>query len=98
MIRTPTRLTLTDTLIPYTTLFRSPQIPPPAAPAALTAQTDESIRSRPRRQRRVSRDGPPDVPSRMPRIEVSVESLRPYSTIYAVFTFRSEEHTLTSSP
>src|SRR3546814_6353330 len=44
MIRRPPRSTRTDTLFPYTTLFRSPPPDAPAAPGAATADMEPSAR------------------------------------------------------
>src|SRR3546814_8586169 len=47
MIRRPPRSTRTDTLFPYTTLFRSPAARPVPAPRHHAARADDRARGRP---------------------------------------------------
>src|SRR3546814_1341214 len=78
MIPRPPRSTRTDTLFPYTTLFRSPEVPPVATNlAALSALSVQS---------KIDEvEETPEVVAAMPEPEVEPE---PRSTLK-----RSEEHT-----
>src|SRR3546814_943198 len=94
MIRRPPRSTLTDTLLPYTTLFRS------GFSAART--TEDADQGRPRRRRtrrgamgpvgegRGTRDagGPPSRPSRSEEHTSELQSLMSIS--YAVFCLKKK--------
>src|SRR3546814_2360381 len=69
MIRRPPRSTRTDTLFPYTTLFRSPDVPPPPRPSS-RCRSPEIPPARPPRQEASSDVGavsPPDPRCRLPR-------------------------------
>src|SRR3546814_6448252 len=93
MIRRPPRSTRTDTLFPYTTLFRSAQRhPQPRSPAAPTAaQPDypaQLLSPDPRNFRATRQEEPPTTPTTHAPKQAA-ETPRQTS----VQTIRSEEHT-----
>src|SRR3546814_3294700 len=81
MIRRPPRSTLTDTLFPYTTLFRSPPAGAPAAAAAGCAPA-ESVSETP---------APRRAPARSEEHTSELQSLMRIS--YAVFCLKTKTHT-----
>src|SRR3546814_19714505 len=69
MIRRPPRSTRTDTLFPYTTLFRSPSPPPQPRPARACPRTTGRVcHHRPREVTRSDAHGWPPAPRRVIQI------------------------------
>src|SRR3546814_1562378 len=92
MIRRPPRSTRTDTLFPYTTLFRSPTARPGAAfrrpPRRACARTRPSVRRRPVPARGRRRSG---AGRRCPRSEEHTSELQSLMRIsYAVFCLKKK--------
>src|SRR3546814_4551294 len=102
MIRRPPRSTRTDTLFPYTTLFRSDPHPPlrPPGPSADRARCRASgwtsSRPRPKSPRSPPRGGRAR-PARYPRSEEHTSELQSLMRIsYAVFCLKKKKYKLVS--
>src|SRR3546814_12016717 len=86
MIRRPPRSTRTDTLFPYTTLFRSEQQKTDQDRGGLEIFTDH-------RERRIAA-GPGDEPREQhPEQALADDEARRQQDAHAAMEFRSEEHT-----
>src|SRR3546814_1240883 len=100
MIRRPPRSTRTDTLFPYTTLFRSHERPAPAACAIFVIARGRTHRNAPRSHRRLSSHLTRSSLRNLPRchsFETHRRNIRHKTSQLSVreniYRFRSEEHT-----
>src|SRR3546814_5815899 len=104
MIRRPPRSTRTDTLFPYTTLFRSPAASPPTGRRQGSRRRPGSIsrRSAPKGRRRRRRRRPVRVPegrNRHGRSEEHTSELQSLMRIsYAVFCLKKKNKHNTTAP
>src|SRR3546814_6561355 len=89
MIRRPPRSTRTDTLFPYTTLFRSLDRGRPGRTQALQRVADRQSAARPQAQRRGQRRGPARDLDRSEEHTSELQSLMRSS--YAVFCLKKKK-------
>src|SRR3546814_2414893 len=90
MIRRPPRSTRTDTLFPYTTLFRSPQRQHDAEPHDIQRLRSRGIREEAARQ--IEHVGPPSRACFTPRSEEHTSELQSLMRIsYAVFCLKKKK-------
>src|SRR3546814_2541565 len=100
MIRRPPRSTRTDTLFPYTTLFRSPRSPRAGrrAPSSFAACAPARCRCEPATRPHLDQTAAPSAPTTERSEEHTSELQSLMRTSYAVFCLKKKNNTTTHKP